>query len=139
MNTKFPTVAIFVTAAIYAGFAFWLGGRPAALLEAFGIEESTPQMLTEIRAFYGGIELAIAIAMLILWRRGDLFASLLIGGLPLAGSALGRCVGLTVDGYSSLHAGFAIVEAIGCAYCFAGCLAVSKQKNSSPAGVREAA
>jgi hypothetical protein len=127
-SPRFPTVALLITAAIYAGFAVWLGTRPDALLTAFGIESSTPQMLTEIRAFYGGIELAIAVVMLLLWRRGDIFAALLIGGLPLAGSASGRCLGLLLDGFSALHASMAVVEAIGCAFCLAGCLAVSKAK-----------
>ncbi|MEZ6079691.1 MAG: hypothetical protein R3C56_29685 [Pirellulaceae bacterium] len=60
-------MALLITAAIYAGFAIWLGSTPAALLTTFGIESSTPAMLTEIRAFYGGIEMGIAVAMLVLW------------------------------------------------------------------------
>ena len=47
-----PTVAIFITAASWAGFAVWLGVNPGALLPAFGIVESTPQMLTEVRALF---------------------------------------------------------------------------------------
>ncbi len=129
MHSRFPTITLLITSAIYAGFAVWLGLRPAALLAAFGIESTTPQMLTEIRAFYGGIELAIAVVMLLLWRRGDIFAGLLIGGLPLAGSASGRCVGLVLDGFSTLHASLAAIEAMGCIFCLAGCLAVSKAKD----------
>ena len=87
MNNRFPTVAIFITAAIWAGFAIWLGVNPNVLLPAFGVESSTPQMLTEVRAFYGGVEMAIAVAMMVLWRRGDLFAALLVGGLPLVGAS----------------------------------------------------
>ena len=127
MNNRFATVAIFITAASWAGFAIWLGVSPGSLLPAFDIAASTPQMLTEVRAFYGGVEMAIALAMILLWRRGELFAALLIGGLPLAGSATGRCVGLIVDGFSSLHAGFAGLEAVGAAFCFAGCVMVSRR------------
>jgi hypothetical protein len=103
MKSNLPTVAIFITAASWAGFAVWLGLNPGALLPAFGVEASSPQMLTEVRAFYGGVEMAIAVAMILLWRRGDLFAALLVGGLPLLGSATGRCIGLVVDGFSTLH------------------------------------
>src|SRR6056297_1755198 len=92
-SSRIPTVAIFITAASWAGFAIWLGVNPGALLPAFGVETSTPQMLTEVRAFYGGVEMAIAVAMIALWWRGDMFASLLVGGLPLAGSASGRLIG----------------------------------------------
>lgn len=123
-----PTVAIFITAASWAGFALWLGLNPGALLPAFGVEASTPQMLTEVRAFYGGVEMAIAIAMIALWRRGDLFAALLVGGLPLVGSACGRLTGLVVDGFSGVHLGFAGLELVGAAFCLAGCVIVLRGK-----------
>jgi len=127
MNNRLPNIAIFITAASWAGFAVWLGVNPGALLPAFGIEASTPQMLTEVRAFYGGVEMAIAVAMIVLWRRGDLFAALLIGGLPLVGSATGRFVGLAVDGFSTMHAGFACLEIVGAVFCLTGCVIVSRE------------
>ncbi|QDV69261.1 hypothetical protein Poly24_29760 [Rosistilla carotiformis] len=126
MSSRFPTVVILITAAAFAGFAIWLTVMPNALLEAFGIAERTPQMATEIRAFYGGIEFGIAAAMFVLWLRGDLFAALLIGGLPLAGSATGRCIGMMADGFFGLHAGFAVMEAIAAVLCFVGCAMVSR-------------
>ncbi len=110
-----------MTAFIYFGFAVWLGTDPGALLSIFGIEQSTPQILTEFRAFYGGIELAIGAAMLLLLRRGDVFAAALIGGLPLAGSSSGRLLGQFLDGYSRLHLVLAFPEAIGAALCLAAC------------------
>jgi len=127
MNTHFPNFVIFLTAAVWAGFAIWLSIDPRALLLAFGIEASTPQMLTEIRAFYGGVELGIALAMIVLWFRGERFASLLIGGLPLLGSACGRCLGMMIDGFSTLHVGFAAIELIGAALCMTGCMLVAKE------------
>ena len=126
MKNHLPTVAIFITAASWAGFAVWLGVNPGALLPAFGVQESTPQMLTEVRAFYGGVEMAIAVAMVVLWRRGDLFAALLVGGLPLLGSASGRLIGLVVDGFSGVHLGFAGLELVGAAFCLAGAKMVSR-------------
>lgn len=125
-SKRFATIAILITAASFAGFAVWLGVNPNALLEAFGIEDRTPQMATEIRAFYGGIEMAIAVAMIVLWRRGDLFAALLVGGLPLLGSASGRCIGLVADGFSTMHLGFAGLELVGAAFCLAGARMVSR-------------
>ncbi len=117
MNQLTRTIVVFVTAAVYAGFAVWLGFWPAALLETFGIENSTPAMLTEIRAFYGGVEIGIAVVMLVLWKQGNTSASLLIGGLPLAGSASGRLLGMLADGYSSMHLVLAAVELVGFAAC----------------------
>lgn len=97
-------------------------------MPAFGVDTSTPQMLTEVRAFYGGVEMAIAAAMIVLWYRGELFAALLVGGLPLAGSAIGRCIGLIADGFSVMHVGFAGLEAVGAAFCLAGSVIVSREK-----------
>jgi hypothetical protein len=127
ISSRIPTVAISVTAATWAGFAIWLGVNPGALLSAFGVETSTPQMLTEVRAFYGGVEIAIALAMVVLWRRGDSFAALLVGGLPLAGSATGRCIGMIFDGFSAMHFGFAGLEIVGATFCLAGCVITSRK------------
>ena len=134
MNDRFCTVAIFITAASWAGFAVWLGTIPGALLPAFGVDGTTPQMLTEVRAFYGGVEMAIAVAMILLWKRGHLFASLLVGGLPLLGSASGRCIGLLIDGFSSMHLGFAILELVGAAFCLAGCILATSAPDKTNAG-----
>ena len=134
MNRNLPTVAIFITAFVYIGFALWLGSNPRALLTAFAIDQSTPQMLTEIRAFYGGVELAIAAAMFLLWWRGDTFAAALIGGLPLAGSVSGRLLGQLMDGYSAMHLGLAIPEAIGAVVCFLACWQVRNRASGTDEG-----
>ena len=128
MMRYFPTVAIFVTATMYLALGVWLAAAPTALLATFGINQSTPQMLTEIRAFYGGVELAIALSMLLLWRRGDQFAAALVGALSLACAMCGRLVGQLIDGYSALHLGIAITEAIAAALCFAACWQVTNPK-----------
>jgi len=127
MNHRFQVVVILITAASWAAFAIWLGAAPGALLTAFEIETSTPAMLTEIRAFYGGVELAIAVAMILLWRRGQWSAALLVGGLPLFGAASGRCIGMILDGFSPMHAGFAALEAIGAGFCLAAYLSSPDQ------------
>ncbi|MDP1563518.1 MAG: DUF4345 family protein [Pirellulaceae bacterium] len=112
-----PTMVIWLTAAVWAGIGMWFGISPQSLLSIMGVEESTPQLKTEMRAFYGGVELAIAVVMLILWRRQESFAALLVGGVPLGFSAAGRCLGMAVDGFSSLHLGLAAVEASGALLC----------------------
>ncbi|MEM8668935.1 MAG: DUF4345 family protein [Planctomycetota bacterium] len=125
---RFPTIVILITAAFWIGFAVWLGFKPGALLPAFGIDKSTPQMLTEVRAFYGGVQLAIAVAMIVLWWRDEPFSALLVGGLPLVGSASGRFIGLLVDGYYQMHAGFAAMECIGAVFCLVGCAVLNREQ-----------
>lgn len=114
---QLPLFAFAVTVATYLAFALWLGLDPQALLKAFKIENATAGMLTEIRAFYGGIELGIAAAMVWLWRRGDRVAALVVGGLPLAAAASVRVIGMLVDEASSLHVTIAIAEGSGGTLC----------------------
>ncbi|MEM6363253.1 MAG: DUF4345 family protein [Planctomycetota bacterium] len=134
MTNRFPDVVISITASSWAGFAIWLGTDPGALLPAFGVDASTPQMLTEVRAFYGGVELAIAISMIVLWRRKQQFAALLIGGLPLVGSACGRLSGLALDGFSTMHLGFASLELLGASFCAAAAILLRRHNSPSQIG-----
>lgn len=126
MPTRFANITLLLTATIYLGFALWLGYSPRSLLVAFGIEQSTPEMLTEIRAFYGGVEAGIAIAMLALWWKNQIVAALLIGGIPLLGSASGRILGTMTDGFSGLHLVLASFEASGGILCLVGAYLLSK-------------
>ena len=128
---RFSTIVIFVTAACWAFFAVWLGTNPGALLPSFGVMRQTPAMLTEVRAFYGGVEAAIAVAMITLWKREQRFAALLVGGLPLLGSAVGRLCGLALDGYSNLHLSFAGFELLGFGFCLAAILLDSSSSGSN--------
>ena len=123
---KLPIIAMLITASMFAGFAVWLGSNPIALLQTFGVEQSNSRMLTEIRAFYGGIELAIGVLMLLLWCRQERTASLLVGAFPLLGSVCGRCLGILVDGFDSTHLILAGFEFGGASFCLLGCYLLGK-------------
>ena len=68
---RYQKMTVGITAASFTGFSIWLGMMPSALLTTLGMEQNTPQMRKEIRAFYGGFKMAIAVAMFVLWERGD--------------------------------------------------------------------
>ena len=74
-------------------------------------------MRTEIRAFYGGIELGIAGVMILLWRMKQAAIGLIVGGVPLAGSALGRFLGMSLEGIDSTHLVLAGFELLGSFTC----------------------
>lgn len=78
-----PTIAALLTLVVWFGIAIWLGIWPEALLSAFGVQEYHAPIETEIRAFYGGVQFGIATVIFVLWRRGNRFAALLVGGLKL--------------------------------------------------------
>ena len=131
MRGKFPTIVLFLTAGAWAGFAIWLASKPDDLLTAFDMGIATAAMRTEIRAFYGGVEMGIAASMMVLWLRSQRFAAILVGGFPLLGSAMGRSIGMAIDGYSSLHLGLAGLEMTGALLCIAAI--VTLPAASSPA------
>ena len=121
MLKKFvPPFALILTLLTYLAFALWLGLQPEALLSAFKVSLDTRGLLTEIRAFYGGIELGIAATMALLWWRGDRWGALIAGGVPLACAAAIRLLSLPIDGVLRLHLWIALAEASGGALCLWG-------------------
>lgn len=94
-SRRFAVVTVGVTVAIWAGLGAWLLIWPERLPASFGAD-ATPALRTEVRAFYGGLELAIAAVLSWLVRR-DLTAATLLGGLPLLLMGLSRLLGLAAD------------------------------------------
>ena len=107
----FAKVSAGITAAAWAGFGVWLMLAPDALPEAFEATSSDP-FRTEVRAFYGGLELGIAAVIALLANR-HLPAAVLVGAFTLGGIAIGRGIGLLVDGFFAPHAIFMTLELIG--------------------------
>lgn len=56
---RFPEVVLGISAAVWAAFGVWLFADPAALSHV-GVVVETPSARTEVRAFYGGLELGVA-------------------------------------------------------------------------------
>src|SRR3954465_15395605 len=93
-----PRVSLRLAALAFAGFGVALLVRPA-LLGALGIELGRPAAVTEIRAFYGGLELGLAGFFAAAstrdeWLRPALFAQ----AASLGGIVLARMIGLALDG-----------------------------------------
>lgn len=86
------------------GIGAWLLYDPGALESYAGVAALTPTGLTELRAMYGGMELAIGSATLLAllrpqWRCHVLF----LNGVILGGIAAGRLVGVALDGNISVY------------------------------------
>ena len=75
---------------------------PATMLRGFGIELSTPDALTEVRATYGGAQLGVA-AFLAYSSRHESFVepALLLFALLMGGFAASRIAGMLIDGATS--------------------------------------
>jgi hypothetical protein len=95
---RFARISLRLAALGFAGFGVALLVRPT-LLGVVDVALPTPAALTEIRAFYGGLELGLAAFFLLAstrdaWIRPALFAQV----AALGGVVLARAVGVIVDG-----------------------------------------
>jgi peptidoglycan/LPS O-acetylase OafA/YrhL len=95
---KFARAVLIVSAAVFAGFGLLLLVVPETL-NGVGVELTSPTAFAEIRGFYGGLELGVAMFLALsasrpTWMQPALFAQAAI----LGGVALGRLAGVFVDG-----------------------------------------
>ena len=120
-------LALFVTIAGIASLA-----APGSLAEQVGWS-STPAGLTEIRAFYGGVQLGLGCFLIWCSRSRDrLLAGLLVAGLAVGGIGAARAVGLLLDGApTSYHLANLAVEI---ATVLVVVVAVSKHRRAPGAG-----
>ncbi|HYE96439.1 MAG TPA: DUF4345 family protein [Rubricoccaceae bacterium] len=111
---RMAPLSLGLAALAFAGFGAWLLVDPAAL-SVLGIELTRPTATTEIRAFYGGLELGLAAFFARAATRVEWFRpALLAQALALGGIVLGRVVGFVVDGSAApLILAFAALEAAG--------------------------
>jgi peptidoglycan/LPS O-acetylase OafA/YrhL len=114
MSMNLPRLSLRLAALAFAGFGVALLVRPA-LLGTLGIELGRPAAVTEIRAFYGGLELGLAVFFALAstrdeWLRPALFAQ----AASLGGIVLARLVGFAIDGSAEpLLLLFAAIETTG--------------------------
>ena len=81
------------------GFGLLMLIAPADLLASIGIALQSPEALTEIRAFYGGLEIGLGLALLFcLIQPGMLRQGLALSALCYGTVALCRAGGMLVDG-----------------------------------------
>jgi hypothetical protein len=82
----------------WLGIGAWLLYDPGALEAYAGVVALTPTGVTELRAMYGGMELAIGCATLLALLRPHWRCHVILGGI-----AAGRLVGVALDGNISVY------------------------------------
>lgn len=91
-------LSLVLSALVFGGFGAWLLVDPQAL-SALGIVLTTPSARTEIRGFYGGLELGLAGFFALAALRPAWFRpALVVQVCALGGVAAGRLVGFALDG-----------------------------------------
>ena len=94
----FPTVVMALCALGFLGFGIWLLADPAAM-EKVGIQATSKVGTAELRAFYGGMEIGLAIFLaLCLWRPEWQAAGLWLVLLANGGAGLARLLGIFLSG-----------------------------------------
>lgn len=96
----------------YFGFGVWLLIEPKALLDALAFTSSTPDALIEIRAFYGGFELAFGLFLFMsAWKPAWHVPTLSLLSCVLAGVTMGRFIGLYTVGSNEQMMLYTVIEA----------------------------
>jgi hypothetical protein len=95
----YARIVLALSAIMYAGFGTAYLARPKAMAKLTHFELPTPTAVTEIRAFYGGMELGLAALLVVCairpaWAGAGLLALALLSG----GAAVARLVGFAADG-----------------------------------------
>lgn len=129
----FSRLVLAIAALGLLGFGVWMLIAPQAVLAMIGISLQGPAALTEIRAFYGGLEIGLGLALcfgLLVpgWQRPGLALAALCYGTV----ALSRGLGMLVDGSGG---GFLFgALAFEATVCFASLLALQADRGSAAAG-----
>lgn len=89
---------------------------PIQTMASIGFAVAPGVPATEIRAFYGGAEIALALLIgACAWVPGRLRDGLLLNGLVYGCIGLARCYGMLVDGSRSSFLGIALAVELGLA------------------------
>lgn len=95
----FSRILLVLLGLMFLGFGVAFLLRPTQMAQMVRIELPEPTARTEIRAFYGGLEIGLAVFLFVCAATGAwVQPGLLAAGLACAGPALGRTVGLVLDG-----------------------------------------
>ncbi|MFK8016183.1 MAG: DUF4345 family protein [Gammaproteobacteria bacterium] len=98
----FAKVVLIFFGLSFGGFGVWALIAPASLAKLVHFSLDTPGAMTEIRAFYGGLEIGFAAFLIAAAFVRPLVPGALLALVAIAGGiALARLVGIVVDGSGS--------------------------------------
>lgn len=102
------------SAFVWLVYGFYCFVAPATLLESAGVTFTTPTGSTELRAMYGGLQMAFGVLALLGLRGGALARTALIGlGLATGGLGVARLFAAFLDSGWSAYTLFALVFEFG--------------------------
>jgi hypothetical protein len=104
-------IFLVLSALLWLPYGVYCFAQPGSLAEAAGVAFQSPTGSTELRAMYGGLQIAIgALAGLAAWRAALARSALLAIAFLTAGLGSARLLGVALDGglssYTAMGLGF---------------------------------
>ena len=102
------TIAITLTSILFLGFGIAFILYPAKMIQLCYITVTHPSAITEIRTFYGGLEIGIGLYLLLCFFNKWHVQALSFSIFALSFIVLARIIGIVVDGLSGNYTLYAV-------------------------------
>jgi hypothetical protein len=125
MGRRYSVVVLWVCGLVFLGIGIVFTVMPQDMFAPLGLAVPAGAPLTELRAVYGGLEVAIAVFLLFCARRGGvaLELGLLLSFLIFSGLAAYRGIGMGIDGPQvPMMSPLLLAEAAGAMFALSGLL-----------------
>ena len=103
MKAKNAQFILYFIAVIYLVFAFMFFIKPAAFAPGLGFQNLNAEALIEIRAIYGGLEMALGLSLIYFTYTKQPSTAAYLALIPLLGFAGGRLIGIALGGLLGFH------------------------------------
>lgn len=126
MRARYPAIVLWICAVVFVGTGLVFTVMPQDLFAGIGLEVPDGAPVTELRAVYGGLELAIGVFLVLCARRGGpaVELGLLLSFLGFLGLASFRGTGMAVElPQVPLMSGLLLAETAGALFALSGWMA----------------
>lgn len=134
MRERYPDLVLWGCALVFFIIAVLFTVKPGAMFADVGLVVAGGSSMTELRAVYGGIHLAIAVFLAVCARRGSPARELglLLSFLAFSALAGYRAIGMAVDGQQmTLMSVLLVMETAGVVFALSGLLVSSRGAHPS--------
>jgi hypothetical protein len=130
---KYPALVLWICALVFLGIGLVFTVMPQEMFAPLGLTVPDGAPLTELRAVYGGLELAVGLFLVLCARRGGvaLELGLVLSFLLLSALAAFRGIGMGIDGPQvPMMSALLLSEAIGAMFALSALVALSRTNAS---------
>lgn len=132
--SRYPLVILWISALVFLVTGALFTVMPQDMFAPIGLTVPDGSPLTELRAVYGGLEVAIGVFLALCARRGGvaLELGLVLSFLLLGGLAAFRGIGMGVDGPQvDLMSGLLVLESAGAVFALSGLVVLGRGSGAS--------